>query len=308
MVALPNTKAVKEALEKVDFLVVGDFFMTPTAELADIVLPNATWPERNEVGWYTTPLEHAQFWDKDAFACFAWVKAVQVGEAKQELEILNELAKRLGIDGFWDRYEQAFDFLLKPTGLTWEEFKKVGVVRAPQVWRKYEKGLPTPSGKVEIYSERLKELGYPPLPEYVEKPESPLSATTLTKEYPLILITGSRIPVYYHSDERNIPWLREIYPEPLVEIHPETAEKYGIKDGDWVWIETRRGKVKQKAKLTLGIDPRVVHAVRWWYPEKPGPDHGIWESNINVVTLDYPYDPGIGSCTFRGLLCKISKA
>ena len=92
-----------------------------------------------------------------------------------------------------------------------------------------------------------------------------------------------------------------------MELHPDTAEKYGIQDGDMVWIETKRGKVQQKAKITFGIDPRVVHAVRWWYPEKPGPDHGIWDSNINVVTLDSPYDPGAGSPTMRGLLCKISK-
>jgi len=306
VVGLPNTKAVIEALEKIEFLVVGDFFMTPTAEMADIVLPNATWPERSEVGWFTTPLEHLQFWDKDDMAVFAWVKAVQVGETKSELEIYNELAKRLKIGGFWNTIEEAFDFLLKPTGVTWEEFKKLGIIRKPMVWRKYEKGLfHTPSGKFELYSERLKELGYPPMPGYVEGPESPISAKSTAREYPLILITGSRIPVYYHTDQRNIPWLRECYPEPLLEMHPDTAAKYGIKEGDWVWIETKRGRVKQKAKITLGIDPKVVHAVRWWYPEKPGPDHGIWESSINVVTLDSPYDPGIGSPTMRGLLCKI---
>ncbi|HJX13964.1 MAG TPA: molybdopterin-dependent oxidoreductase [Dehalococcoidales bacterium] len=309
MVGLPNTKAVKEALEKVEFLVVGDFFMTPTTEMADIVLPNATWPERSEVGWFTTPLEHPQFWDKDEFPVFAWVKAVQVGESKQELEIYNELAKRMKIGGFWDTMEEAFDFLLKPVGVTWEEFKKVGILRKPMIWRKFEHGLfHTPSGKFEFYSERLRELGYPPMPEYVEGPESPISASTIAREYPLVLITGSRIPVYYHTDQRNIPWLREIYPVPLIEIHPDTAAEYGIKEGDWVFIETRRGRVKQKAKITLSINPRVVHAVRWWYPEKPGPDHGIWESSINVVTLDSPYDPGIGSPTMRGLLCKIYKA
>jgi anaerobic selenocysteine-containing dehydrogenase len=308
MVGLPNTKAVKEALEMIEFLVVGDFFMTPTAELADIVLPNATWPERSEVGWFTTPLEHAQFWDKDAFPVFAWVKAVQVGETKSELEIYNELAKRMKLGGFWDKIEDAFDMLLKPTGLNWEEFKKVGIIRKDQIWRKYEHGLfHTPSGKFEFYSDRLKELGYPPLPEYLEGPESPLSASTIARSYPLVLTTGARLPMFYHTDQRNIPWLRECYPDPLVDIHPDTAAKYGIKEGDWVWIETKRGRVKQKANITLKIDTRVVHAVRWWYPEKPGPDHGIWESSINVVTLDSPYDPAMGSPTMRGLLCKIYK-
>jgi anaerobic selenocysteine-containing dehydrogenase len=308
MVGLPNTKAVYEALQKVEFLVVGDFFMTPTAELADIVLPNATWPEKNDIGWFTTPLEHAQFHDKDAFAVYAWVKAVSVGETKSVLEILNGLAKKMNLGGFWETPEEAFNMLLKPTGLNWEEFKKVRILRKDMIWKKYEHGLfHTPSGKFEFYSNYLKDLGYSPMPEYVEGPESPLSATTMLQSYPLVLITGARIPVFYHTDQRNIPWLREVYPEPLIEIHPDTAAKHGIKEGDWVWIETKRGKVKQKAKITMGIDPRVVHAVRWWYPEKSGPDHGIWDVNINIVTLDSPYDPGIGSPTMRGLLCKISK-
>jgi anaerobic selenocysteine-containing dehydrogenase len=308
MVGLPNTKAVKEALEKVEFLVVGDFFLTPTAEMADIVLPNATWPERDEVGWFTTPLEHAQFWDKDAFAVFPWVKAVQVGETKSELEVYNELAKRMKLTGFWEKKEDAFDMLLKPTGLTWEEFKKHGTLRQDQIWRKYEHGMfHTPSGKFEFYSDRVKELGYPPMPEYLEGPESPFSTTTLHQSYPLVLTTGARLPMFYHTDQRNIPWLRECYPEPLVDIHPDTAEKYGIQAGDWVWIETKRGRVKQKANITLKIDPRVIQAVRWWYPEKSGPDHGIWESSINIVTLDSPYDPAMGSPTMRGLLCKIYK-
>ena len=308
MVGLPNTKAVKEALDEIEFLVVGDFFLTPTAELADIVLPNATWPEREEVGWFTTPLEHAQFHDRDAFAVFAWIKAVDVGETKQELEIYNDLAKKMNMGGFWDTKEEAFDMLLEPTGMNWEEFKKKRIIRKDMIWKKYEHGLfHTPSSKFEFYSDYLEELGYSPMPEYVEGPESPFSTTTMAQSYPLILITGARIPVFYHTDQRNIPWLRECYPEPLMELHPDTAERYGIQDGDMVWIETKRGRVKQKAKVTVGIDPRVVHAVRWWYPEKPGPDHGIWESSINVVTLDSPYDPGAGSPTMRGLLCKIYK-
>jgi anaerobic selenocysteine-containing dehydrogenase len=95
----------------------------------------------------------------------------------------------------------------------------------------------------------------------------------------------------------------------LVQIHPETAAGLGIEEGDWVWIETPRGRIKQVAELFEGMDPRVVVAqATWWYPEEPGPDHGLWTSNANVLTSnDPPYDPAMGSVSFRALLCRVSK-
>ena len=99
-------------------------------------------------------------------------------------------------------------------------------------------------------------------------------------------------------------------PYPVVQIHPETAKKYGIKEGDWVWIETPRGRIKQKARLFSGMDPRIVVVqASWYYPEESGPDHGAFKSNANVLTSNKPpFDPCIGSTTFRALLCKIYKA
>jgi anaerobic selenocysteine-containing dehydrogenase len=103
--------------------------------------------------------------------------------------------------------------------------------------------------------------------------------------------------------------LRERQPYPIVQIHPETAGELGIEEGAWVWIETPRGRIKQVAHLFAGMDPGVVVAqASWWYPEEPGPDHGLWKSNANVLTRnDPPYDPAIGSTTFRALLCRIYK-
>ena len=180
-------------------------------------------------------------------------------------------------------------------------------------YKKYEEeGFSTPSGKVELYSSIFKEFGYDPLPTYVEPHESPISTPELAKEYPLILITGGRDVGYRHSMGRQIPWLRELVPEPLMQLHPKTAEELGIKEGDWVWIETPRGegRIKQKATLTLGIHPRVVHfPAHWWYPEKPAPDHGLWDSNINVVLSgDPPYEAICGTPPNKGLLCRIFKA
>ena len=83
-----------------------------------------------------------------------------------------------------------------------------------------------------------------------------------------------------------------------------------IKDGDWIWIETPKGRITQKAKITDEIHPKCVRAKNfWWYPEKPGPDHGCFDSNFNVLTsIDGPYDPILGNTRLRGLDCRIRKA
>jgi anaerobic selenocysteine-containing dehydrogenase len=165
---------------------------------------------------------------------------------------------------------------------------------------------------VELYSSILKGQGYDPLPYYVEPPLSPISTPEIAKEYPFILITGARRLCYFHSMGRQIPWLRELAPDPEIEIHPQSASELGIKDGDWVWIELPKvkGRIKHKAKLTKGIHPRVVSCeAHWWLLEKPGPDHGHWEVNINaLISGDPPYDPIAGTIPMRGLLCKVYPA
>ena len=99
------------------------------------------------------------------------------------------------------------------------------------------------------------------------------------------------------------------HPDPLAQMHPETAGRLGIDEGDWVWIETRRGKIQQRASITDGIDPRVVHVEHgWWFPEEEGPEHGVWKSNANVLTSNGPpYDPAMGTYQLRALLCRIER-
>ena len=116
--------------------------------------------------------------------------------------------------------------------------------------------------------------------------------------------------IYHFSEYRQIRSLRKRDPEPLVEINPQTAKAADIRDGGWVWIETLRGKIKQKAKVTDGIKPNVVNVQHgWWFPEEPAPDYGVWKSNANVLTSNTsPYDPAMGTYQLRALLCKIYKA
>ena len=118
---------------------------------------------------------------------------------------------------------------------------------------------------------------------------------------------------YYHSEHFQIKELRFLRHEPYVQINPQTAAELGIKEGDWVWIETRRGRIKQKADLTQAIHPKVVVTQRgWWYPEREAKEPelgGCLESNTNVLTAasDEYCDPIGGSWANRGLLCKVYK-
>ncbi len=182
----------------------------------------------------------------------------------------------------------------------------------PRVYRKYEKtGFGTPTGKVELYSTVFEQLGYDPLPRYEESRENPLTRPELAREYPLMLITGGKFLPMFHSEHRNIDSIRKRHPNPLVQINPETARKHDIADGDWVWIESPRGRIRMKCQYFDGIDPRVVHVEHgWWFPELPGEEpwlHGVWESNANVLTDDDPDVCNVitGGWPLRTALCKI---
>ena len=296
-----NAREVYRALEKVDFMAVSDFFITPTAELADIVLPTATWLEMDYIG---------DFWKRHGYI-LPRRKVIQVGECRSDHEMLNDLAHRVGQgEHWWDNFEHALDWILAPMGITWKDFKEMDYIRGERVEQKYNlKGFSTPTRKFELYSTLLEKWGYDPLPQYREPLESPYSKPEWCRQYPYILITGRRLPGFFHSENRQLPWMRELHRDPVVELHPDTARKEGIREGDWVVIESPRGKVRQRAKLFEGLDPRVVSAEHaWWFPEKKDPGHGWEESNINILT-DNAYencDAAMGATHIRTLLCRIS--
>ncbi len=300
----PNIQEVYQAFKKLDFLAVSDMFMTPTAALTDIVFPVASYLEFDGI----------QMPPNGALVQLQQ-KVAQIGECRSDHDIINGLAKRLGLgEYFWDSIDNFWDAILQPVGLTFEEFKKMGRFtgrdKQPKQYKKYEQnGFKTFSGKVELYSNQLGEWGFDPLPTYYEPPETPYSAPELVKEYPL-QCTTRKLSVYRHSGGRQIPSLRRSHPEPVTIIHPETAKNLGIKNGDWVCIETKRGRIKQKASLSTGVDQRVVvvdHA--WWFPERGEAELFGWaDSNYNVLTDDKaPFNREMGSFNIRGLACKIYK-
>ncbi len=306
---LANTNEVYKALLNVDFLVHADQFMGPMAEHADILLPAAHWLEINDI--YDM---HPRFMIE------AINKTVDPpGEAWADCKIFNELGKRVAPKYWFENEEKMLDYELRHGNITWKEFsKKVVLARMgkDQVYYKYKTdywrkggGFPTPTGKMELYSTVLEDLGYDPLPFFQEPGESPVSTPELAKEYPLVLSTGYRQPFYFLSQYRNIPWLRSFQKDPVMQIHPETAKEMGIEDGDWAFIETPRGRIKQKARLFPGIHRRVVMATaNCFYPEDPGPLHGLFRSNPNVLTANDHCDPMYGSPDLTALLCKVYKA
>lgn len=296
----PNAQEMYRALMKVDFFAVAEHFMTPTAALADIVLPAATYLEYDFV--------HTSLYYP--IAC-AQQKAAQIGECRPDHMIMNELAKRLGIGHhFWKDEKEALDAIMAPAGLTFDEFRKMGVLPGIKEYRQHTtQGFPTPSGKVELYSKRLQDMGHDPLPVYYELPETPQSDPDLAKQYPFVL-TSWKPECFRHSGDRNIGALRRMHPEPLVEIHEDAARELGIGEGDQVYLETRRGRIKQRATIVTGNDPRVVIAdYGWWFPERGVSElYGWKESNINVLTDDRPpYSHEIGSYDLRGMLCRVCK-
>jgi thiosulfate reductase / polysulfide reductase chain A len=307
MITNANIKMVYEAIKKLDLYVVSDYWMTPSAGLADYVFPAAGWIERPwlETHWGVFPNVEAG------------ERAIEpLEERRTDFQFYRELGIRLGQVWPWKTMEELYDYQLKPMGYTWEEFvSKVRYDDPLAGYKRYERsGFATPSGKVEIYSSILEELGYDPLPEYMEPAESIVSTPELAKEYPFTLITGGRFRPMFHSEHRQIESLRRMHPDPIVQINPEVGLEYGIADGDWMWIETRLGRTKAKAKLYPGIDLKVVHAEHgWWFPEMPGEEpclHGAWESNVNILTDDdlEKCDPMVGGWQLRHLLCRVYKA
>jgi anaerobic selenocysteine-containing dehydrogenase len=299
-----NSALVYESLMKLDFMVCADLFMTPTAELADIVLPAASWPEIDQVAGLPTVA---------ANVVLANQRAVRIGECMSDEEIFVELARRMKLPVGTESVEEVLNLQLARGGLdmTFAELKEKGSVTVPFKYRKYEDGgFKTPTGKIELYSTRFEEMGYAPLPSYEEPPESPISRPEIAEDYPLVLTTGARISYFFNSEHRQIENLRKAHRDPTAEIHPETAARYGITKGDWMWIETKRGRIRQRARLTTGIDPRVIAAEHgWWFPEKPAPEYGVWQSNVNLLTDNQPpYDPAMGTYQLRALLCRVALA
>lgn len=289
LLSYANSRKVRQALLALEFFAAVDLFHTPSTELADIVLPSATWLERDFV---------ISGFQISADGIHLQQKVAQIGESRSDVTILNQLAQRLGLGHLFESEQALADYVLSPLGMTFDEFRQTKRHYIPMRYRKYEaKGFRTASGKVELASPIVAKLGGNPVPHYVEPFESCGSTPVLAEEFPLVLTTGGVSPVYRHTELRHIPWLREISPHLMANMNDQTGLRLGLKNGDQVTVESPHGRIRVLLRLHPGIDPRVVQVSHGW-PE---------EENVNLLTDNEKLAELVGSTCLRGLLCRVYK-
>ena len=294
LVSYPDSEETHRALMKLEFSVISELFMTPTAALSDIVLPVAWGMEHEELGYWPGWLGEIR----------AYPKLVDPpGECWADAKIINELAKRLGLGkDFWEDADEGLDEMLKAAGMDYATLKEKRALKPEKEYRRHD--YRTPSRKIEIYSERLADLGYDPIPRWQELSK----IKNMSDDYPLLL-SDFREEAYVVTGYKHVASLRLMRPDPIVQLHPETAQKYGLQEGKWIYIETEMGRVKQRLSLNRRIDPRlVIAALGWWFPEKGDPEQGWRESNVNMLTscgTEADQDPAIGTVSLRGLPCRV---
>ena len=300
VVSMPDSNAFREAMKRLDLLVVLDLFMTETAELAHYVLPGCTHLEKNGLA-YSYNVCHGMPY------LMLRKKAIEpLYEGRSEFTFWTELGRKIGFEEVfpWKTDEEVVELELKPSGLSYKELKELKVAGAYYMQKKYgmdgyeTKGFSTPSKKIEIYSETFEKAGFDPLPTYREPDQSPSGTSDLYRKYPLILTTGARVLYYTHGQHRNIEELKEKCPEPFAEIHPETAGKYGVKDGDSIIVESNRGSIRVKASLTEDMLEGVVSIPHGW----------SGDGNVNILTDVHCREPIMGYPQMKSQLCSIRKA
>jgi anaerobic selenocysteine-containing dehydrogenase/N-acetylglutamate synthase-like GNAT family acetyltransferase len=295
-----DTHRVYEALKGLDLLVCLEHTITPTAMLADYVLPMAGSLEKSMV----------QTNGGTANLAYGGPAAIKPRhERRTAYDFWYNLGRRCGQKKYWrwETLEEALDAMLLPAGVSWADVCQEGLYAPEQTYNKYQTdGFATPSGKVELASALLKELGHDPLPDYkpVAKDDS---------AYPLQLMTGVRKQPYYSSEFRQVKRLRRRYTDPVAEMAPGTAEKLGLAEGDVIWIETARGRIQQKLSLSDMQEDLVSVDYGWWFPEETAAEPelgGLWTANANVLTSadTAGCDPILGQWSFRTLSCKVYKA
>lgn len=295
LVAWADSRLTCKAFMSLDFSAVAEIFMTPTASLADIVFPVAHQYEMNDIGHYG--IGHGMV--------LARPRIVDPPEeCWPDMKIMNELGKRISPPEYWrEDFESFLDDVVRPAGLSFEEFSARGYLKGPDRFLFHrEKGYSTPSGKVELRLSTAEKFGLKPLPEFTGLPEED------DPQYPLILISA-KSRYFLLSSYRWVEKLRRKRPDPLVEIHPETAAALGIGDGDKVVVETKYGRIVQVARVTDIVHPRIVSAaLGWWFPEGDASQQFDWrKSNFNMLTSTEKLGREFGTPNIKNIPCRVRR-
>ena len=312
--AHPDTAMAQRALERLEFHVHADFFVNATASYADIILPVATSWEREGL--------------RTGFdASLRGMRRVQlrppvvapVGSSRSDTDIVLALAKRLGLADvfFGGDTDRGHDAILAQSGLSVAdlraapggiEFDESAVPLMPYAARDSAgspQGFPTPTRRVEIYSERLLQHGYAPVPAFAAS-----DITAGPRGFPLRLSSAKSV-AYCHSQHRNIASLRRLAPDPVVEMARQAALARGIEEGDWVRIKAPDGSAVARAKLVAGLSPDTVFGQHGWWIDGPSgspydASHPL-AANLNQVTSTAVADPISGSIPLRSWWCEVEK-
>ncbi|MBB3665521.1 anaerobic selenocysteine-containing dehydrogenase [Prauserella sediminis] len=290
--------------EKLELLVTMDMWMTPTAQLSDYVLPAADFMERADLSAH---------WGIGNFFVVGQQSTEPVGERRNDYDLWAELGRRLSDDpDYWpETVEGMFDRFLAPSGKSYREWADGEVNHRfikPVFYKYKERGFATPSGKVELVPSLFERFGVEARPVYTGPPYSVPDAPEA--EYPLQMIPGSRVRELTASNLRQSERLKRIHPEPICDVHPDTATQYGISDGEWMIIERPEGAIRQRARLDPSLRRDTVNPDGyWWNPDEAQYEphlSGVWVSNANAITPGAPeLSSFAGDQPLRGARCRI---
>ena len=322
--SMGNSNLNYEGLKNLDFFLDIDLWLTPTAGMADIVLPAQHWLE----------VDCPRITQGAVGAQGCTVKCVEPpADTHYDPYIITDIYKAMGVP--WNQdpehpyNDDMSEYFSSKLPVSWDEYKenfeKNGWEDCRAIdsegwgtYRRYEtgyygvKGFPTPTTRHEIWSTVVE--SYMPgtdeeIPTWIPAPRTPQSDPSIAEEYPFLMTTGRRIPVYFHSEHRQLPWCRELWPAPKVEINPDDAAALGIEQGDWVWIESQVGKIRQTADLYYGIRPGVINCEhQWWLPELDQADHGFPLVGVNCLQNGEESDRLCASAHARAYSVKVYKA
>ena len=289
----PDTQRMYEALKTLDFFVDVDLFMTDTAKYADIVLPACTSYERGEFKAYM-----------GGYATFTKPVIEPLYESKSDVQILKELADVMDLDDplLREGYEAEINYMIRDLSVTIDDMKasdlpiKVPEARDVVPGEFTANGMNTASGKFEFYSNYIaefKDMGLSPIPAWHETLDD---EGMDPKEYPFILVTGSRIPNAIHSRLHNLAWTRSLRKDPMADINIDDAKELGIEKGDMIEISTVTGAIRMKANPSVKIRRGDVQIY-----------HGYTEANANDLIGAKHLDPYSGYPGFKSSRCRIRR-